>query len=156
MIRVLVTGMSGTGKSTALRALASRGYRVVDTDTDEWSRWTVDADGAPDWIWREEALRALLDSHRGGPLYVGGCKTNQGQFYPWFEHIVLLSAPAPVLLARIAARSTNSYGKLPAERAEVLRNLAEVEPLLRAGATAEIDASAPLAEVVRRLEALAR
>jgi dephospho-CoA kinase len=32
MTTILVTGMSGTGKSTALAALARRGHRVVDTD----------------------------------------------------------------------------------------------------------------------------
>jgi hypothetical protein len=37
----------------------------------------------------------------------------------------------------------------------VLRDLAEVEPRLRATATAEIDASAPIAQVVRQLEELA-
>jgi hypothetical protein len=46
-------------------------------------------------------------------------------------------------------------GKSTEERAEVLRNLAEVEPLLRAGATVGIDAAAPVSDVVRRLEALA-
>jgi NAD(P)-dependent dehydrogenase (short-subunit alcohol dehydrogenase family) len=32
VIVVLVTGMSGTGESAALAALARRGHRVVDTD----------------------------------------------------------------------------------------------------------------------------
>jgi len=73
---------------------------------------------------------------------------------PQFDHIALLSAPADVLLARIAARTGNPYGKHPAERAQILRDLAAVEPLLRATATIEIDATAPLPEVVRRLEAV--
>jgi dephospho-CoA kinase len=30
--RILVTGMSGTGKSGAMRELAWRGHRTVDTD----------------------------------------------------------------------------------------------------------------------------
>ena len=34
---ILVTGMSGTGKSTVLVELARRGYRVIDTDYDGWS-----------------------------------------------------------------------------------------------------------------------
>src|SRR5579875_518542 len=102
--------MSGTGKSTALRRLGERGHRVVDTDTDEWSRWVTLPDGSPDWIWRDDAMTELLTSHTGGPLFVAGCKTNQGRFYGQFDHVVLLSAPAEVLLARIAARTTNPYG----------------------------------------------
>ena len=37
---VLVTGMSGTGKSTALVELARRGHRVVDTDYGGWTEET--------------------------------------------------------------------------------------------------------------------
>jgi RNase adaptor protein for sRNA GlmZ degradation len=154
MPKVLVTGMSGTGKSAALQMLAERGHRVVDTDTDQWSHWVTLPDGSPDWIWHEDAIRALLASHRRGHLFVAGCKTNQGKFYPQFDHIALLTAPADVLLARIAARTSNPYGKHPAERAQIMRDLAEVEPLLRATATIEIDATALLSHVVRRLENL--
>jgi shikimate kinase len=154
MPKVLVTGMSGTGKSAALQELGERGHRVVDTDTDQWSHWVTLPDGSPDWIWREDAIKALLASSRHGHLFVAGCKTNQGKFYPQFNHIALLSAPADVLLARIAARTSNPYGKQPAERAQIIRDLAEIEPLLRATATIEIDASAPLSQVVRHLENL--
>jgi dephospho-CoA kinase len=155
MSKVLVTGMSGTGKSAALAELGLRGHRVVDTDTDQWSRWVTLPDGSPDWIWRAEAIDGLLAGHDHGHLFVAGCKTNQGAFYSRFDHIALLSAPAGVLLARIAGRTSNPYGKRPEERALILRDLAEVEPRLRATATIEIDASAPLARVVRQLEDLA-
>lgn len=144
MPKVLVTGMSGTGKSAALQILGQRGHRVVDTDTDEWSRWVTQPDGSPDWIWREDTIAALLASHQYGHLFVAGCKTNQGKLYPQFDHIALLSAPANVLLARIAARTGNPYGKHLGERAQILQYLTEVEPLLRATATIEIDATAPL------------
>jgi hypothetical protein len=146
--------MSGTGKSTALQVLGKRGHRVVDTDTDEWSCWVSLPDGSDDWVWREEAIASLLASHDGGQLFVAGCKTNQGKFYDQFDHIALLSAPAAVLLARITARTTNPYGKYPDEQALILRYLAEVEPRLRATATIEIDACAPISQVVEQLEAL--
>jgi dephospho-CoA kinase len=154
MAKILVTGMSGTGKSTALRHLARRGHRTVDTDTDRWSRWVTLPDGSPDWVWRERAMTGLLTGHHTGSLFVAGCKSNQGSFYPHFDQVVLLSAPADVLLARIAARTNNPYGKRPEERAAVLEHLAVVEPLLRATATVEIDASAPIESVVDRLEDL--
>jgi hypothetical protein len=36
MSRILVTGISGTGKSSVLGELGRRGYRVVDTDDQGW------------------------------------------------------------------------------------------------------------------------
>lgn len=146
--------MSATGKSTALQVLGSRGHRTVDTDTDRWSHWVTQPDGSSDWVWREQAMTDLLADHSKGNLFVAGCKTNQGQFYPLLDHIVLLSAPADVLLARIATRTNNPYGKRPEERDAILDHLALVEPLLRATATVEIDASAPIEQVVQQLEEL--
>jgi dephospho-CoA kinase len=154
MSKVLVTGMSGTGKSSALHVLAERGHKVVDTDTEQWSEWMLATDGSSDWMWREDAIAELLTTHKEGHLFVAGCKTNQGKFYRFFDHIALLSAPADVLLRRIASRTSNHYGKHPAERQMILQHLAEVEPLLRATATVEIDASSPLLDVVLRLEGL--
>ena len=68
---------------------------------------------------------------------------------------MLLSAPVEVLLDRIAGRTTNDYGKSGEERALILEHLAEVEPLLRATCTHELDASRPLAEVVDELARIA-
>jgi dephospho-CoA kinase len=59
MAKILVTGMSGTGKSTALEVLARRGHRPVDTDTDEWSRWATTPNGDSDWVWREDATATI-------------------------------------------------------------------------------------------------
>jgi dephospho-CoA kinase len=154
MAKVLVTGMSGTGKSSALRLLSARGHRTVDTDTDEWSYWVDLPDGSPDWIWREESISRLLRIHETGSLFVAGCKTNQGRFYKEFDHVALLSAPVELLFARIAKRMDNPYGKTAAEQAMISNYVAEVEPLLRASATIEIDASAPLEDVVSQLEEL--
>lgn len=155
MVKILITGMSGTGKSTVSELLAARGHRAVDTDTDQWSRWETLPDGTADWVWREPAISELLAGHRDGALFVAGCKSNQGRFYPQFDQVVLLSVPAEIMLARIATRTNNPFGKRPAERAAILRDLADVEPLLRATCTVEIDTSAPIDEVVGQLEGLA-
>ena len=65
-----------------------------------------------------------------------------------------MTAPADVILERVAIRETNEFGKRDAERDRILSDLATVEPLLRAGATAEIDTRAPLDEVVDALESI--
>jgi dephospho-CoA kinase len=143
--RILVTGMSGTGKSSALAELARQGFQTVDTDEPGWK------DGE---LWREDRIAELLDQE-GETLIVSGCVENQGRFYDRFDAVVLLSAPAEVMLERIDARTNNPFGKSSAERARILADLAEFEPLLRAGCTHELDAARPLADVVADLAAIA-
>jgi dephospho-CoA kinase len=147
---VLVTGMSGTGKSTVLAELGRRGHSVVDTDAGEW----IDETG-PEPLWREDRIGALLDERGDRATFVAGTVANQGRFYPRFDAVVLLSAPADVILDRLATRVTNDFGKSDAEREKIRDDLSWVEPLLRAGATAEIDTRRPLEEVVAELERLA-
>ena len=93
--------------------------------------------------------------HDDGVLFISGCVSNQGKFYPRFDAVVLLTAPANVIFERVASRESNAFGKRDAERDRILYDLATVEPLLRAGATAEIDTRAPLDEVVDGLESIA-
>jgi dephospho-CoA kinase len=152
---VLVTGMSGTGKSAALAELARRGHQVVDTDEGGYSDEVRSSDGGREQLWREQRIEALLDGHDKGVLFVSGCVANQGRFYPRFDAVVLLTAPAEVILERVAARTTNDFGKSDEERRRILGDQARVEPLLRQGATTELDTRAPLAEVVDALAQIA-
>jgi chloramphenicol 3-O-phosphotransferase len=66
--RVLLTGMSGTGKSSVVRALAARGYKAVDTD-DGWSQLLPDGRQQ----WREHAIADLLATEDAPVLFVAGC-----------------------------------------------------------------------------------
>ena len=150
MKRVLLTGMSGTGKSSVIRALSARGFRAVDTD-DGWCEPLPDGRQR----WREDAIGQLLDTEDGDVLFVAGCEENQVRFHPRFDLIILLSAPAGVLAERLASRTGNSFGKAPGELARVLDDLQAVEPLLRKAATHEIRTTRPLADVVTEILHLA-
>jgi shikimate kinase len=144
--RVLLTGMSGTGKSSVVGELTARGYKAVDTD-DGWCEPLPDGRQQ----WREDAVERLLDTEDSDVLFVAGCEENQVRFLPRFDHIVLLSAPLETLLHRLAARTGNPYGKAPEERRRFLEDVEAVEPLLRQSATAEIRTTVPVHEVVARL-----
>jgi len=141
--RVLLTGMSGTGKSSVIHALSARGLKAVDTD-DGWCEPLPDGRQR----WREDAIGRLLDTEDADVLFVAGCEENQVRFHPRFDLIILLSAPAEVLAERLSSRTTNSFGRAPGELERVLDDLQAVEPLLRKVATHEIRTTKPLGEVV--------
>jgi shikimate kinase len=148
--RVLVTGMSGTGKSTVIAELAARGYKAIDTDADDWHTW-VTVTGEPDRVWREDRMRDLLSTEDADVLFVSGTASNQVGFYRQFEHIVLLSAPVPLIIERLSGRTNNPYGKGRDELARVLEHVRTVEPLLRRAATLEVDTSVPLEQVLQTI-----
>jgi shikimate kinase len=155
MKRVLLTGMSGTGKSTVINELAARGYKAVDANDHGLSELVTVPQDQPtglapgqDWVWREDRIQDLLSTDDVDMLFLSGCAPNQGKFYPQFDHIVLLTAPVPVIVERLANRTTNPYGKHPDEVARVLHLRQTVEPLLRGAAGLEVDTSAPLDQVV--------
>lgn len=161
MKRVFITGMSGTGKSTVIARLAALGHRAIDTDSPAYFELAKPDESVrarfgdeKDWRWRVDRIAALLDAEDAPALFLSGTSSNQSKFYPRFDHIVLLSAPEPVILERLRTRTTNRYAKDPNELARELRLRPIVEPLLRRSADVEIDTSAPLDEVVARIAAL--
>jgi hypothetical protein len=121
--------------------LRRRGHRTLDTDYDDW----VLADGT----WDEPRMGRFLQEHRDS--FVSGTVEDQRRFYDRFEHVALLSAPAAVILQRVAARSHNPYGKSALEPDEIREYLRSVEPLLRSGATLELDARLAVTELADAL-----
>jgi shikimate kinase len=151
MSRVLLTGMSGVGKSSVIGELRKRGYRAIDMDEPGWS--VRNAEGHQ--LWYEDRIRAVLASPETDHFFVSGCAENQVKFYPQFSHIILMSAPVDVIKERLVRRTDNPYGRRPEELAEVLDHLEWVEPLLRRSATHEIVTTMPLHRVVATVLSLA-
>jgi len=141
--RVLLTGMSGTGKSSVIRALAARGYKAVDSG-DGWCEPVPDGRQR----WREDAIEQLLAVEDAEVLFVAGCEENQVRFQPRFDVIIVLSAPAEILAGRLASRTGNPQGKTPGELRRVFDDRRAVEPFLRKAADDEIRTTMPLGDVV--------
>jgi shikimate kinase len=127
-----------------LSELARRGHHTIDTDYDDW---TTDAG-----IWDEPRMDRLLSSSHD--VVVSGTVENQGRFYDCFDHVILLSAPPPVLIERVRNRTNNQYGKTAEQQAEMAEYIATVEPLLRGGADLELDGRQPVSELADVIEAL--
>jgi shikimate kinase len=117
---------------------------TVDTDYNGWE--------LPNGTWDEQRMHQLLASHPD--VVVSGTVENQGRFYHRFEHVVLLSAPLQILVERVSKRTNNPYGKTPEDQAEIARYVETVEPLLRRGATLELDGERPVSELADVIEDL--
>jgi hypothetical protein len=144
-MRVLLTGMSGAGKSALVGELRRRGHLAYDADDDGFSE--PRADGR--WGWRADAVAALLAEHPTGLLFFAGCSEEQRELP--FDYRVLLTAPEPVLAERLRTRTGNAYGRATTELAQVLADRAAVEPLLRRSADLVLTTTAPLPELADRL-----
>ena len=106
----------------------------------------------PDGTWDEPRMWAFLNSE--DTVVVSGTVENQTAFYAAFRHVVLLSAPLPVLLERVQTRLNNPYGRTDEQQNEIRTYVRDVEPLLRAAATVELDAQMPVTALADAIEAL--
>jgi broad-specificity NMP kinase len=149
MKRILLTGMSGVGKSTVAERLSELGYKVVETDYGGFS--VVDEHG---YHWDVDRIRQLLATEEVDVLFVVDSDDNQVMFYQDFDQIILLSAPRDVMIERLASRTNNRFGKSPNELAEILADLEKYEPMMRRSATHEIDTSRPLDRVIDEILSL--
>lgn len=143
-MRVLLTGMSGTGKSALVQELRRRGYAAHDAD-DGFAE--ARADGR--WGWRADLIADLLAQAADRLLFFAGCSEEQAELP--FDYRVLLTAPRAVLVQRIRTRTNNTYGQDDQELAQVLADLVEVEPLLRRSADLVLTTTAPTAEIAKVL-----
>ena len=143
MTRILLTGMSGVGKSAITAELRRRGLDVIDTDHDAYR---VSADD--EWLWDEDVVDAFLSADTADVRFVIGSASNQVEFYERFDHIILLTAPTEVMVERIRARTDNPFGQTDGEMAKILADKEAFEPMLRRAAGSVIDTDRPLEVVV--------
>lgn len=164
MSAVLITGMSGAGKSTIAEVLARRGLASLDADGDPFLARSVDLDGnvvedeaIPDfawlarhhWAWDPSRLDELIRAAAPATLYVCGGAENELELVGRFTQVFLLELDEPTMLARLDAPSRdNDWGRIGDTREYLRRRLPVVQGRLRASGATPIDARQPLAQVV--------
>ncbi len=131
-MKIYLTGASGTGKSSLIRELKKRGIKAIDMDIGlcHWeSRVTGDrAAWKPGqseewylehgWMCNIPELKALLGGDED--LVVAGLSSNQEEYVPLFDKVLVLHARPETVLARLTSRTDNDYGKHPLEQQRLL------------------------------------
>ena len=142
MKRILLTGMSGVGKSAVLERLAAEGILCIDLD-DGWMREAegerlIDIDG----------VRQFVRAHSAQPVVFAGCAVNQGRLDA--DCVILLTASLQTMQKRIAGRR-NPFGKDPETWRKIAADKAEFEPVLRAKSDLVISTEQALEDTVRQV-----
>lgn len=146
MKRVLITGVSGSGKSTVIKQLRLMGFHAVDADA---GYVRVDGDGFQQWD--EIAVERLLAEEPADILFFAGCEENMVDFLQRFDAIVLLSAPRDVLVARAHAPTNSQFGTTSLKLQRILFDIEHIEPRLRQIANFEINTDDDLDLVIQQI-----
>lgn len=159
---VMITGMSGAGKSALARLLAARGARAVDADDDPLLAWWVDEDGVAvteagtdaawlarhRWEWNPDRLDAVIAAAGAQTLFVCGSTANDMELWDRFARVYLLVVDEPTMLARLDdPRRDNDFGRSPDERALLREWLPGFHAACLARGAVPVDASLPLERV---------
>src|SRR6185437_16331828 len=164
MNAVMITGMSGAGKSTIAAVLARRGLVSIDADDDPVLARSVDPAGnvvedpaVPDfawlarhsWAWNPTRLDTLIRAAAPATLYVCGGAANELELADRFTQVFLLEMDEPTMLARLDAPSRdNEWGRIGDTREHLRRRLPGHQERLRAFGAIPIDARQRLDQVV--------
>ncbi len=160
---VWVTGISGAGKSTVCQALKSIGIAAIDTDGDGFNQWVNSLTGEPvvdppyptpaDWLdthaWhiRPELVRSLRDDSPG-VVFLFGAVANEGEVWDLFDRVGCLVVDDETVRHRLATRTSNAFGKHPADLDRILEWNREQELSYRRVGATIIDGTRPVDEVV--------
>lgn len=136
-MKILITGISGTGKTTALAELQKYGYVVIDLDATGICRWknketqefTEYGETGRDYDWLTQhgwycdidKLKQLLSSIREDKdVFVAGIAENIEELVEEFDKVFIFTAPDTVVKERLNVRTNNHFAKKEEEQNFVL------------------------------------
>lgn len=167
---ILVTGISGAGKSTVCQELKSRGYEAYDSDEDNISAWCDNETGEKvtasertpafrarhSWKMTRARVEDLAGRAKNHPVFLCGVATNENEVWDLFCKVIALTVDENTLRQRIFHRSTNDFGKAVHEWNEILAWQRNTEAAYRQFGHIIIDATRPLSQVVDEVLSVAK
>ena len=142
-MKVLLTGIAGTGKTTALAELQKRGFAVIELDATGMCRWKNKTTGEFTWYgeagqssqWLAEhgwycdidTLKKLLSCIREDKdIFVAVIAENVEDVAHEFDKVFVFTAGNDVIKERLARRSNNNFAKQEEEQEFILNQSEEL------------------------------
>jgi uridine kinase len=135
---IYITGVSGTGKSTILNELRSRGYTAFGVDEDGYGKWTHRKTGLAVQPGRDFDVHDWYRDHhysldvskvielqqrtkrQDGLVFLCGSAPDENKTWQLFDVSIGLVIDSDTLKQRIVERTTNEFGKDPTELEHIL------------------------------------
>lgn len=130
---VLVTGVSGTGKSTTCLALQDLGYKAIDIESvdglyeliEESTRKVVP--GGPgqikeglDWNCNKVKLKSLIIHQKDETTFYCGGMANTDEVWDLFNKVIVLTVSDETTIRRLSSRNEGEFGNTHDNRKWVL------------------------------------
>ena len=90
MVKVLLTGMSGVGKSTILKEISKLYHLSIDLDYD---CWIYNDDKNNTLKMDTQRIIDYLGKNDKDTIFLAGTTENQKEIYPYLDFIITLTAP---------------------------------------------------------------
>jgi len=142
-MKILLTGMSGAGKTTTLAELQKHGYLVVDLDATGLCEWknietgekTEYGPNGKDYAWLTkhgwycdiEKFKLFLSCIREDKIvFIAGMTENLKEFSKIFDKIFIIGAENKVIEKRLIERTNNHFAKKEDERLFMFKHTQEL------------------------------
>ena len=166
-MKIIITGIAGTGKSTIVKALNERGITALDLhDVPDLFFWQdkktkEKVEYTPihsqDWFDGVERLCNMtqlkeLLSRYDNIIMAGTGGDSQAEYLPLFDKVILLQADPAVLVHRMQTRINKSgYGKTKAEQDDNVEWQKEFDPELLSLGAIPVNTEGKLNDVVDKI-----
>ena len=167
-MKVLITGIAGTGKSTIIKALNEKGIEAIDLhDVPDLFFWQDNKTkekipytpihsrewfDTVDRLCDIEKLETMLNQYDDIVMAGTSAGSNQEDFLSHFDKIILLQASPTTLLHRLTTRVNKSgYGKTKAEQDDNIEWQKEYDPLLISRGAIPVSTEGQFDDVVNKI-----
>lgn len=166
-MKIFITGISGTGKSTTIERLQEKGIHSIDIDAVEglcrWIHINTKEVGHrhPDmgseffenyqYICDREKLIELMNQGTGPVVVAGVSDTQAENLFDLFDKILLFHCGEKIFLQRISDRTNHDFGKNEAERKMIIEWYKEFEQEMLNKGAIPVDTNQPVEAIVSRV-----
>lgn len=163
-MKVFITGISGTGKTSIAEELNKEGIKAIDMDMHDLCFWVNKNTGekvnyeanldsefinSHAWICDMEKLKNMLNT--GDTIVMLGHPENDTEIIPFFDKLILLQCRPEIFIRRILNRTDNDFGKDETAQKYLLDTYEKFENDMLKNGAISINAENSLEQVVSEI-----